>query len=105
MHNSMTQTPSTIRRLAARHALPGALIALSAATLVACGGGNGAAPVATQGQTDLGNTIGTGDPSSTAPATAALTVSGRVINAGYLGNTKVCLDVNDNNACDTDEPT
>lgn len=82
------------------------LLLLTAAILAACGGGgNSAAPVTSSAAADLTNNTGV-TATTTAPVSAtALTVSGRVINVGYLGNTKVCLDVNDNNVCDSDEPT
>jgi len=52
-------------------------------TLVACGGG--------------------GSSSSSTPV-GPTTLSGKVID-GYIIGAKVCLDVNSNNRCDTDEPT
>ena len=99
----MTYLPSTKRRMRARHALAGIAILVSAAALVACGG-NAAAPVDAPNLPDLGSNAGSGNTSSSAPGTSPLAVSGRVINVGYLGNTRVCVDVNDNNACEVGEP-
>lgn len=54
-------------------------------TLVACGGGGGSS-------------------SSSTASGSATTLSGKVID-GYIIGAKVCLDVNSNNRCDTDEPS
>jgi len=72
-----------------------------AAGLAACGGGNDADPVTvapTSLDTNGSSTQGTGVTS------ASVTVSGKVLNVGYLGNTKVCADLNDDGACDSGDP-
>ncbi|MGC4059921.1 MAG: hypothetical protein QM749_03330 [Aquabacterium sp.] len=84
------------------------LTALFAASLAACGGGGGsndAPTVSHPVSLDTSNNAGTSASGDTPVQTALMSVSGRVINVGYLGNTKVCADINDNNVCDSGEPT
>jgi hypothetical protein len=50
-------------------------------------------------------TTGTATGAVTDVATRTLTVSGRVLNVGYLANTQVCADVDDNGLCGTNEPS
>ncbi|MEN7528624.1 hypothetical protein [Cupriavidus sp. DL-D2] len=61
-------------------------------TLSGCGGGGGETPAATPGGTN--------------PDTPVVTpkISGKAID-GYLVGATVCLDMNHNNACDSDEPS
>jgi len=66
----------------------------SALVLGACGGGGGAGPTATNG----GAENGSGNPAQ------ASRVTGKAID-GYLSNAKVCLDLNENDVCDADEPS
>jgi hypothetical protein len=82
-----------------------ALAAQSALWLVACGGGGGnsADPVTTT----PASTVNTTNPvivDGTAIATPTIAVSGKVLNVGYLTSTLVCADLDNDSACDSDEP-
>lgn len=79
-----------------KHSL--ALSLSASALLCACGGGSNTPDAA------VSNTpINVGQPSTPIGQTQ-LTVSGRVINVGYVSGAQVCFDLNDNNLCDTNEP-
>lgn len=71
--------------------------------ITACGGGNNAKEVsATPARDTSTNDIVTATPDSS-PATT-LSVSGKVLQVGYVSNAPVCFDSNDNTICDSDEP-
>lgn len=75
-----------------------AVAAALAALLAGCGGGgNGAAPAPAS---DASVSTATPDTAgSTSPTPARISVSGKVLNVGYLADTPVCLDVNGDGAC------
>jgi hypothetical protein len=86
------------------HALPWVLA--STALLTACGGGGNAAPnPASTAQANLGSSPSATTDGSSSVLPAMISVSGRVMNQGYLGNTQVCFDLNDDGLCNIGEPT
>ena len=81
-----------------------ALSVIAAALLAAgCGGGSSSPdPIASPPPATL-----TGSPptSTVLPvASPTIAISGKAMNVGYLGNTVVCADLNDNGLCDVAEP-
>jgi hypothetical protein len=86
------------------HPLYSALMLSVLCALTACGGGNSAATTSTSTAPDLSNQTGSTTTNGGTVVTPTIAVSGRVMNVGYLSQTLVCLDSNDNNGCDSTEP-
>ena len=82
-----------------RYSVPIALSIL----VTACGGGSGGQPAvatdSTNAPTESNVDLGAANP--TAPS---LSVTGRVAD-GYIRGATVCVDINENDACDSDEPS
>lgn len=77
---------------------------LCAAMLSACGGGGSADPVS--GSTaSLSNASSTSATITDSTNTPTVSVSGKLMNVGYLGNTQVCADLDDDGACGGSEPS
>lgn len=75
----------------------------TAVILTACGGGNSSSPVTSTPPRDVTNN----DDVTETPApveTARLSVTGKVLQVGYVANAQVCFDTNDNMTCDNGEP-
>jgi len=83
------------------------LALLIATMMVGCGGGGNSADSTTAAD---GGSLDSGTGSSTTTdVTSAndetIAVSGKVINVGYIANTQVCADADDDGLCGTDEPS
>lgn len=80
---------------------------LTSLLLSACGGSsNTATPVTAPVDAGLVNDTSTPSTSDViSDVTKTLDISGSVLNVGYLGNTKVCADLNADGACNDSEPT
>jgi hypothetical protein len=77
-----------------------ALVATSSVILAGCGGGDSGGLISTNNP----GTGGGGGGGGTPPGVSTVAVSG-IVADGLLQNAKVCLDVNNNRICDTNEPS
>ena len=78
---------------------------LLALTLTGCGGGGPADGDPALGSANPDANLSPGDvDSSGSDQTSAASISGRVAD-GYIRGALVCIDINENQACDTDEPS
>lgn len=81
-----------------RYTVPFALFLL----ITACGGGGGGGVELATNNTDNIDESPV-EPAAANPTSSAITVTGRVAD-GYIRGATVCVDINENDACDPDEP-
>lgn len=72
--------------------------------LSACGGGGNSADAVANTTASVSTGTGSTSTGSTV-ATPTIAVSGKVLNVGYLGNTQVCADLDDDGLCGATEPS
>src|SRR3990167_2498497 len=101
--NAMTTALLTHSKL--RHNLPLTLLAMTL-FLTGCGGGsNSAGAVDAPAPANLNQNSGTETTTgNTGNNSTVIAVTGKLLNVGYLGNTQVCADLDNDGQCGASEP-